>query len=51
METNDDKALKRGAEAGYALAMALKDVISPEQLQIALRAAIEALKLAAAAAS
>ena len=39
----DDEALKRGAEAGYALGLALKDIIDPKQLEIALRAAMVAM--------
>jgi hypothetical protein len=41
----DDEALKRGAEAGHALGLALKDIISPKQLQIALMAAMAAIAL------
>lgn len=41
----DDEALKRGAEAGRALALALKDIIEPRQLQIALMAAMAAIGL------
>lgn len=42
----DDEALKRGAEAGYALGLALKDIIEPLKLQIALMAAMAAIGLA-----
>jgi hypothetical protein len=41
----DDEALKRGAEAGWALALALKEIIDPRQVEIALKAAMAAIAL------
>ncbi len=40
---NDDLVVERGAQAGWALGRALKDVF-PDRSKIAIEAAIEALK-------